>query len=733
MKLTSWMEILEASGAPCLFVGEDDEIKFVSQALKDQVLHAFAGIEGKSFYDAFELPPKFSKLEDLVSSQGPQSVKLFLKQDNQLGVWKVTRLHEPRGFVVSGEIHYAGLGPRTFEGIDDFVQYSREGFLKTKFTGEIMDANPRVCEILGYTRDELLKLSMTEIMSQPDRRTEMIEELRKKGYSKGKVFSYIRKDGSLRYCEISNILINKGGEPNITGYIVDVTDRVLAEKEAQKAQDLIQRMMVSTKDALYVRDLEGRVLLANPALADLVGVPLEELLSGRTKLKLPFEGSTDHLDKSDRIVIDKGGTITETEEVALRDGRSRVFHITRAPLRDNDGNIFAVFGVARDITENHRLRMQLEESFERFKVFIEEIPFAVAMFDRELNYVTSSKKWREDFHGDLNLHADLHGLNFFDIFPLFHDLFSDSIKSCLQGKTHASDNDQYVDKEGVKHYLRWSMVPWSRDDQVMGFILMIEDLDSEMEMEAALQRERAKSLQNSKMAALGEMATAIAHEINNPMAIIQTSNDLIRQCLLKDTVPVEAALKHVERVRKTVERVSKNVKSLKNVSRDSFDDPPQPVTVMDILEDSTFLHREKFRLQLIKFEVKIKREYLEQVLFCKPVQVAQIIINLLSNAQDAVASVDKKWIAIHGSTAGNYFEFRISDSGPGVAPELRERIFEPFYTSKSFGQGTGLGLSISRELAADQNCELYLDEKAPHTTFVLRVPLHRLPKPQINL
>ncbi len=712
--------LLEASGSPCLLVDPDAKILYATRALKEVNFEAFRGVEGRLFSDLFDVLADGQSL--IEAAQAESALKLYLRHGDDLGSWRVSAL-EPLGFVISVETQMVGVNRQVFEGLEDFVQNSREGFLKTRLTGEIIEANSRLCEMLGYSRKEVFQIgNMADFFFDLSERQEMITEALEKGHSRGRIQSFRKKNGSTLYGEVSAVLIHrKGEEPFLTGYIVDVTDRVIAEKEARRAQDLISRMMDSTEDGIFVTDLNGVCLLANRSLADISGIPYEQLMEGERELVLPFDKKPGNDDTN--IIIDRGGTIIEEEAVEFPDGTSRAYHISRSPIRNDQGDIFATFGVVRDITDNYQLRRQLEESFERFKVFIEEIPFAAAMFDAQAKYVTYSNKWARDFHGGL---IDPESVNFFQQHPFLQKHFAGPIESCLRGQTCTRDSDHYVDDTGETHYFRWSMVPWADDNKIKGFILTVESLDAARKMESALEQERAKSLRNSKLAALGEMATAIAHEINNPLAIIQTSNDLVRQYLLREEIPVENSLVHIDRVRNTVERVSRIIRSLMNVSRDSYSEPLQPAVVAEIVEDSTLLYREKFRLQLIDFELDMDEDELELVLFCKRVQIAQIIINLLSNALDAVKDAEVKKIVFKGRSSGGFFEFRLVDSGGGIDEAVADKIFDPFFTTKPYGEGTGLGLSISRELAVGQGCELYLDKEAENTCFVLRVPLRQL-------
>ena len=107
---------------------------------------------------------------------------------------------------------------------------------------------------------------------------------------------------------------------------------------------------------------------------------------------------------------------------------------------------------------------------------------------------------------------------------------------------------------------------------------------------------------------------------------------------------------------------------------------------------------------------------------CRSTLLSQVLMNLLSNAYDAVEGQKAPWVRVCCTDLGDFVEVAVSDSGPGIPAELRERILEPFFTTKDVGKGTGLGLSISKAIVESHQGELYLDSGHPQTRFVVRLP-----------
>ena len=105
--------------------------------------------------------------------------------------------------------------------------------------------------------------------------------------------------------------------------------------------------------------------------------------------------------------------------------------------------------------------------------------------------------------------------------------------------------------------------------------------------------------------------------------------------------------------------------------------------------------------------------------------MSQVLLNLLFNARDAVRDLKDKWVRLEVMNLSDFVEFSVTDSGTGISNAVRERIMQPFFTTKDVGQGTGLGLSISRGIVEAHGGRLYYDEKSQHTRFVFVIPKHR--------
>lgn len=235
-----------------------------------------------------------------------------------------------------------------------------------------------------------------------------------------------------------------------------------------------------------------------------------------------------------------------------------------------------------------------------------------------------------------------------------------------------------------------------------------------------LREQEAKSQYTSKLASLGEMAAGIAHEINNPLGVILVASNMIERNLDKEQIDIGGLKKLSQKIGETTKRIAKIIQNLKTLSRNADQEPFKRVNLVDVLEVSFDIIREKMKLANIELKVPA---FSEPVYFTGgEVQISQVLTNLFSNSIDAVNGTAGAWLEVRYEQNMEGLDIYISDSGPGIRKEIITKIMEPFFTTKDVNQGTGLGLSISKTIIQSHQGELILVEDAPNTTFKIRLP-----------
>ncbi|MEK7357890.1 MAG: ATP-binding protein [Bdellovibrionota bacterium] len=256
--------------------------------------------------------------------------------------------------------------------------------------------------------------------------------------------------------------------------------------------------------------------------------------------------------------------------------------------------------------------------------------------------------------------------------------------------------------------LRMSGIMWDITDDVLAHEI--------------IESQRTKLAVSARLASLGEMAGGIAHEINNPLQIIVGHAAVMNARLARGEVKPDEIATSFNKISATADRISRIVKGLRTVARDGDHDPFQVTAPVLFVNDAMALCSEKMRRHDIKIDVDLAA--LDDVYIpCRSVQISQVILNLLTNAYHAVEVVaGEKWIRVESAQSTNWIEIAVVDSGGGVPATLKDKIFQPFFTTKEVGVGTGLGLSLSLSIARDHGGTIELDTTCANTRFVLRLP-----------
>ena len=223
------------------------------------------------------------------------------------------------------------------------------------------------------------------------------------------------------------------------------------------------------------------------------------------------------------------------------------------------------------------------------------------------------------------------------------------------------------------------------------------------------------------MSALGEMAGGMAHEINNPMGIIHArASDLIEVASESETVPSQTVVATMEKIRNTATRVTKITMGLRKFARETRGDPAAETGVRQILDETLPFCMERLKQNSVELRVAPVEQSLR--INCRPTEISQVLLNLLNNAVDAVEPLGEKWVELQVKSAGKEVEISVTDSGRGIPKHFRDKVGQPFFTTKQVGHGTGLGLSISRGIVEAHGGSLHLDAESEHTRFVVTLP-----------
>ncbi len=260
-----------------------------------------------------------------------------------------------------------------------------------------------------------------------------------------------------------------------------------------------------------------------------------------------------------------------------------------------------------------------------------------------------------------------------------------------------------------------------RNDEIGVLTRGVHDLTERMK------KNFAELSTTSKFVALGEMAAGIAHEINNPLTVIMGKASMLDKNEKVDSTLVrDSSVKIIE----MVHRITRTIHALRVYARSGDNDAVGVESVQTIINSTLDICLERLRLSSIHLDVVIDPP--DAVIIARPVQVSQILMNLLNNAHDAIMTADRggakpllpdeKWIRLTVRENETHVLIVVENGGPRISNEVAERLFEPFFTTKPSGVGTGLGLTISQRLATANRATIRFDSSKPFTQFVLEFP-----------
>ncbi len=251
-----------------------------------------------------------------------------------------------------------------------------------------------------------------------------------------------------------------------------------------------------------------------------------------------------------------------------------------------------------------------------------------------------------------------------------------------------------------------------------------EELLRSMSEIKSLEKDRIQTqatlIHTSKMASLGEVAGNLAHEINNPLGILNGRILQLRKILGAEKFEKSEAIDLIDKLTLVSKRIASITKGLKSFSRMGEADPFEQIRVQELVEDTLAFCAENIRQMGIEFRLTAIDSSL--LVSGRPTQVSQVLLNLLSNARDAVEGYIEKWISLSVESTAKDIFIKVIDSGTGLPQHLIDRIYEPFFTTKPVNKGTGLGLSISRKILQEHGGDLMVDRNCPNTCFVMQLP-----------
>lgn len=369
-----------------------------------------------------------------------------------------------------------------------------------------------------------------------------------------------------------------------------------------------------------------------------------------------------------------------------------------------------------DVTELMETRRIFEEKEQYNRAIIDAMPGFVSWIDKDYKYLGVNNHMCDFFD---KKPSDFIGLTVGEVSGEGNNVISDLVDEIFETEEDILQKE-FSFEYNSKDY--WSYITLKKYNNGNNAVLVSTDITKLKEVETQVFEEQHKAQASAKLAAFGEMAAGIAHEINNPLAILNGIGFRLKKLKEKDKLTDERFFELTDKLFYGVDRITKIINGMKNLSREGANDIFEFAKFQEILDDSLVLLSKKCSHNNIDF---ILPEIPEGFGFeCQRVQISQSLVILINNSIDAISEQEEgKWIKIDLNITENFTNISVSDSGHGISDNEAQKIFEPFYTTKAVGKGTGLGLSLAYKIIKSHGGSFELDSKSPNTKFDITIPL----------
>ena len=379
-----------------------------------------------------------------------------------------------------------------------------------------------------------------------------------------------------------------------------------------------------------------------------------------------------------------------------------------------DGKLVSISGVCWDFTSETLLKRELTVAKEFTESILDAIPVPVFVKNEKFETIYANSEFqkfidmpREKFIGKTDY--EVYPKNVADLFRKTDiEVFEKDISLEFE---HTANNARGEPRD---LYSKKSLIKMATNKKYL--------VGAELDI-TELKKIQNSLVKQSKMASLGEMAAEIAHEVNNPLMIIQGKSQILIEKIKSQKVDLESIQRDLEQIETNCVRIDKIIKSLKSVTRKADLDPFEAVSLLSLIDEAFQISFVRFRKK--NFSLMISRDSqidVKSQISGRPSEIVQVLVNLLNNSYDAIQDQDGGWAKINVTSKKSFYLIEITDSGSEIQPDVVQKMMEPFFTTKSSGKGTGLGLSVSKQIIRNHGGELYYDPARPHTCFIFTIP-----------
>jgi len=588
---------------------------------------------------------------------------------------------------------------------------SLDAIIITDVRGRVLEFNPAAEAMFGHARADTLGKPIGELIVPHHHRA--AHEAGMARYTAGHParvlgrrmeMEALRADGTVFPVELAITEAESDGQRFFAASLRDLTEAHQRAQELERSSRenaLYRRMFETMPDSIYAKDREGRFILANGAIATAMGASSPRDLIGTTDADWhPPEVAVAYA-AAEQALLDSGEESRILTQPMWHADGTQSWQVTRKTLfRDEDGNVIGLIGHGRDVTEQVRAEQALAASEARFAAFAENAPVAMFLKDEQGRYVMLNGEAvkvigspRDQIIGRTAREVGT---------PASADV-TDAADATLRATGKPLRTIGKLAAEGEAYH--WAMVlrfplaaPTGEGMWIGGFAI---DITAQRATELDLERSREALHQSEKLNAMGSLLAGVAHELNNPLAIVVAQATMLEEDAAGGPLAARA-----EKIRRAAERCGRIVQTFLGLARRK---PAERQRVGLNGMATAAVDLMAYPLRTAGIEVALDLSNDQPATDGDPDLLNQVVLNLLVNAQQALEGCDgPRAIRITTARQGQDVVVEVADSGPGVPEAIRNRIFEPFFSTKPQGVGTGVGLSFCHSVVTAHQGRLEL-------------------------
>jgi len=585
--------------------------------------------------------------------------------------------------------------------------------------GEMLYANRAILDIYGYASIEELKTTPRKKSYTPESYAE--HQVRKEKRERGEYvpsnyeISIVCKDGEIRHLEVLRKEVLWNGKTQFQVLYNDITERKQAEEALRESKEQLRKMFESVSDGISVIDLSGIITEVNQRAAEIHGFGSKGKLLGRNALELVAPRDHERIATNIRKTL-KQGTIRDVEYTLLKaDGTEFPGELSTSVLRDASGKAVGHITIVRDVTERKQVEEALKESEARYRALIDlgaQIGEAIVMlWDEE------QKEGVQVFFSDTWLQItgysreELRNMSFFElVLPPNHEASLARHRRKMSGESDPGLFElTIVRKDGSEVPIEITSAHSTYRGKRVN-VVYVRDITERKKTEQQL-------MVNDRLASIGELASGIAHELNNPLTGIIGLSDL----LLATDLPEEIK-EDLQMINREAHRTAQVVRNLLTFAR-KHPEEKKPEDLKNVIGLVLELRAYEQRVQNIQVITRFAPD-LPQVT-ANASQLMQVFLNIITNAEYfMIETHGRGTVTITTERVGDFVRATFADDGPGISRETLRKLFAPFFTTKEVGKGTGLGLSICHGIVTEHGGRIWVESKlGKGATFIVELPV----------